>query len=40
MMDLSDDDTDHVEDPLGARKRKCTTEMEEFGAVKVRTTKF
>ena len=40
MMDLSGDNTDQVEDPLGARKRKCSTEMEDFDAVMVRTTKF
>ena len=40
MMDLSGDNTDHVEDPLGVRKRKCSMEMEEFGAVMVRPTKI
>ena len=34
-MDLSDDNTDHVEDPLGARKRKSS--VEDFDAVMVRT---
>ena len=38
MMDLSGDNTDHVEDPLGVRKRKCSMEMEDFGGVMVRTT--
>ena len=40
VMDLSDDNKDHVEDPLGVRKRKCSVEIEEFGAVMVRPTKI
>ena len=37
LMELSEDNTDHVEGPLGVRKRKCS--VEDFGAVMVRTTK-